>query len=202
MAADRATANVDVILLGMARGSAPQALIDQYGKTEWNAAVLVAAAETGLVPDTQLFEALAHEDTQDGVLARALILRGAQAVERGEDPHRSAALWLDTIRRLGRHFDTQQAEDSWLHVGQAASRRAREDIPGLDRSWSQVDVADHLLANLEPFVGLAARLREWACSGACALPNTLRTFRRGQLKWEAAKVRGSREVIENTTKEL
>ena len=119
----------------------------------------------------------------------------------------AAARVLATLERLpdvrgAAIFDTQQAEDSWLHVGQAASRRAREDIPGLDRSWSQVDVADHLLANLEPLVGSAPRLREWACSGACALPNTLRTFRRGQLKWEAAKVRGSREVIENTTKEL
>lgn len=202
MAADRATANIDGILLGMARGVAPVVLVQEHGKASWNAAVLAGAAERGLVDDSRLAVALAWKDTADSVLAQALILRGCQAVADGEDQHRVAAQWLESLRKQGRTFETDWAEDAWLHIGKSASQRAREDIPGIDQSWAQVDMADHMLAYIEPWVGPAPRLREWACSAACALPNTLRSFRRGRLRWEAARIREAREVVENVTKNL
>lgn len=202
MAADRATANIDVILLGMARGVAPHALVREHGAANWNAAVLTGAAERGLVSDPHFATALVWEDTADSVVAQALILRGCHAVADGEDQHRVAAQWLENLRRQGRTFDTERAESAWLKIGQVASQRAREQIPGIDQSWVQVDMADHFLAHLEPLAGPAPKLREWACSAACALPNTLRAFRRGRLRWEAARVREAREVVENATKNL
>lgn len=198
----RPSQHADAILLQVKQGTPIPAILNEYGKAEWNAAVLVAAAENGMFEQTMLADMLAHKETAEPVLAKSLVLVCAQAVAKGEDPHMTAAGWVEAVyRKRLRQTDLKSATESWLNLAVRASQRMKQEHTGKQNPWIQADMIDHLLAILEPLLGEADSLRAWACSQDCALPNTRAAFRRGKLRWEAAKARATYQSHEHKKKQ-
>ena len=184
-------AQVDQLLLDMGRGLEPGVLVEIYGTEKWNQALSLAGAgnQARGIPDDILMDALAYKSTLIQTVAHALCNRVWRAAQEDNPVEKFAAWAVSELSGRGVVLDSPEAEDAWLELGQTYSQHARAPNYG-GLGWTRVDAADHLLAALEPHVGLATKLRKWACSGQCALPNTLLAFRRGQIRINAAKARG------------
>lgn len=184
-------AQVDQLLLDMGRGLEPGVLVEIYGTENWNQALSLRGAENQFrkMPDDIFIDALAYKSTRARTVAYALGHRVWRAAQEDNPVEKFASWAVSEISGKGVVLDSPEAEDAWLELGQTYSQHAREPNYG-GLGWTRVDAVDHILAAVEPHVGLATKLRKWACSGQCALPNTLLAFRRGQLRINAAKARG------------